>query len=416
MGRKIIFFIICTFFLIPSTVLASPKINSPSAILINSKSGQVLYEKKVHDKHYPASITKVMTAILLLEEGNLEKVVTIGDDVPFLIERGSSQIYLIPGEQLTREQLLYALLVDSANDAAVAIAQDIAGSVEKFVQEMNEKAKELGTLNTNFVTPHGLHDDNHYTTAYDMALIACEAMKNPIFRQVVKTERYIIPATNKQDTRYLYLGNRLVRNTTYRNYKYDGANGVKTGYTSKAGNTLIASASRNDLDLITVVLNANGNEVYEDTISLLDYGFDTFQNKIAVKKGDTIEEIHLENADQPLPLIAKDTLEYCIDRNSNQEITWDIKLMDELSPPIEKGDSLGTMVFSLNGVEIDSIELIAGRAIESTNAFKNLNLPIQLKWIGIVIGLFLLYRTLVYIKKRRRIRARRLFNKTRKYI
>ena len=133
MGRKIIFFIICAFFLIPSTVLASPKINSPSAILINSKSGQVLYEKKVHDKHYPASITKVMTAILLLEEGNLEKVVTIGDDVPFLIERGSSQIYLIPGEQLTREQLLYALLVDSANDAAVAIAQDIAGSVEKFV-------------------------------------------------------------------------------------------------------------------------------------------------------------------------------------------------------------------------------------------------------------------------------------------
>ena len=168
-------------------------------------------------------------------------------------DRGSSQIYLIPGEQLTREQLLYALLVDSANDAAVAIAQDIAGSVEKFVQEMNEKAKELGTLNTNFVNPHGLHDDNHYTTAYDMALIACEAMKNPIFRQVVKTERYIIPATNKQDTRYLYLGNRLVRNTTYRNYKYDGANGVKTGYTSKAGNTLIASASRNDLDLITVV-------------------------------------------------------------------------------------------------------------------------------------------------------------------
>ena len=231
--------------------------------------------------------------------------------------------------------MLYALLVDSANDAAVAIAQDIAGSVEKFVQEMNEKAKELGTLNTNFVNPHGLHDDNHYTTAYDMALIACEAMKNPIFRQVVKTERYIIPATNKQDTRYLYLGNRLVRNTTYRNYKYDGANGVKTGYTSKAGNTLIASASRNDLDLITVVLNANRNEVYEDTISLLDYGFDTFQNKIAVKKGDTIEEIHLENADQPLPLIAKDTAEYCIDRNSNQESPG-ILNMDELFLPLKR--------------------------------------------------------------------------------
>src|SRR5690554_408796 len=196
MRRKIIFLTICIFLFLSNNVFASPNIASPSAILINSKSGQILYEKNVDEKFFPASITKVMTALLLLEEENLEKVVEINEDVPYLIEKGSSQIYLITGEKLTREQLLFALLVDSANDAADAIAQDLSGSVEKFAEKMNEKAKQLGAVNTNFVNPHGLHDDKHYTTARDMSIIAREAMRNPKFREVVTTERYIIPATN----------------------------------------------------------------------------------------------------------------------------------------------------------------------------------------------------------------------------
>src|SRR5690554_3674131 len=211
MYRKIFFITILIFFLLTNLTFAKElNILSPSAILIESNTGQILYEKNIDERLYPASTTKIMTALLLLEEGNLEKVIEINKDVPDLIEQGSSQIYLIPGELITREQLLFALLIDSANDAAVAIAQDISGTVEKFAEKMNNRAKELGAVNTNFVNPHGLHDNNHYTTARDLSLIAKEAMKNSIFREAISTSRYIIPATNKQETRYLYNTNRLI--------------------------------------------------------------------------------------------------------------------------------------------------------------------------------------------------------------
>lgn len=386
-----------------------PNIISPSALLMDSKTGQILYEKNIDEKLYPASTTKVMTALLLLEDGQLEKVVEIKKDVPQLIEQGSSQIYLIPEEKLTREQLLYALLVDSANDAAVAIAQDISGSVEKFVQKMNERAKELGAINTNFVNPHGLHDNNHYTTARDLSLIAQEAMKNPTFRKVVKTDRYIIPATNEQDTRYLYLTNRLIRNTNYKNFQYEGATGIKTGYTTKARNTLIGSATKNNLDLITVILNAEGMQVYEDTHSLFDYGFENFQRNIAIKEGEVVKEIPLGKNKETLSILAKETFEYCHIKNSNQEVTAKIELPNEIELPIEKGEILGTLDFSLDDNKIDSIPLIANKSVESPNPILSLldNLNIFI-WIGIAIIMFLLYRTYVYIRKKRR-RRKRLF-------
>jgi D-alanyl-D-alanine carboxypeptidase (penicillin-binding protein 5/6) len=410
MRQKIFFLTILLLFLITNTSLAAePNILSPSALLMDSKTGQILYEKNIDEKLYPASTTKVMTALLLLEDGDLEKVVEINEDVPNLIELGSSQIYLIPGEKLTREQLLYSLLVDSANDAAVAIAQDISGSVEKFAQKMNEKAKELGAINTNFVNPHGLHDDNHYTTAKDLSIIAKEAMKNPTFRKVVTTDRYIIPATNKQDTRYLYLTNRLIRNTSYNNYQYEGATGIKTGYTSKAKYALIGGATRNNLDLITVILNGESTQVYKDTHSLLDYGFENFQRDIAIKEGEVVKEIPLDKNNESLSVLAKETFEYSHLKNSTQEVTATIELPDEIQLPIEKGDVLGTLAFSIDNKKIDSIPLIADKSVEAPNSilsfFSNLKMFI---WLGIAIILFFIYRTYVYIRKKRR-RRKRLF-------
>lgn len=391
--------------LLTNTAMAAPNnqpnIKSPAAILIDAKTGQVLYGKNIDKSFYPASITKIMTALILLEEGDLDKVVKIREDVSSLIEPGSSQIYLMPGEKLTREQLLYALLTESANDAAVAIAQDVAGSIENFADRMNEKAKKLGATHSHFVNPNGLHDEDHYVTAKDMAIIAREAMKNPIFRDAVSTVRYIIPATEKQDTRYLYNGNRLIKESTYKNYYYKEAIGIKTGYTSHAKNTLVGGAKKGNLELITVVLNANGTEVYEDTHALLDYGFENFTSKTAVKKGQVIEDLTLNNADEPLPVSASKTLQYASLKNSDTEITSTVNLSKDLSLPIEKGEIVGTMEYSLKGQPVDTVSLVAEKNIGSSNPIIALLFHIDIgKLILSIILLFLLYRTFIYIRKK----------------
>ena len=184
-----------------------PDIIGETAIVIDAKTGQVLYNKNMHDQRYPASTTKLITALLAIENLDLSKTVTIDAETPFT---EGSRIYLLEGENVTVEQLLYALMLESANDAAVALGKEIAGTVPAFAEMMNRKAIELGAKNTNFVNPNGLHDDNHLSTAYDLAMIAKEAMKNEKIRELVTTYRYVIPATNKQETRYLYNTNRLL--------------------------------------------------------------------------------------------------------------------------------------------------------------------------------------------------------------
>ncbi len=405
MNKKILLITLCIKLLLTNTAMAAPNnqpnIKSPAAILIDAKTGQVLYGKNINKSFYPASITKIMTALILLEEGDLDKVVKIREDVSSLIEPGSSQIYLMPGEKLTREQLLYALLTESANDAAVAIAQDVAGSIENFADRMNEKAKKLGATHSHFVNPNGLHHEDHYVTAKDMAIIAREAMKNPIFRDAVSTVRYIIPATEKQDTRYLYNGNRLIKESTYKNYYYKEAIGIKTGYTSHAKNTLVGGAKKGNLELITVVLNANGTEVYEDTHALLDYGFENFTSKTAVKKGQVIEDLTLNNADEPLPVSASKTLQYASLKNSDTEITSTVNLSKDLSLPIEKGEIVGTMEYSLKGQPVDTVSLVAEKNIGSSNPIIALLSHIDIaKLILSIILLFSLYRTFIYIRKK----------------
>ncbi|WP_213818399.1 D-alanyl-D-alanine carboxypeptidase family protein [Garciella nitratireducens] len=398
---------LCILFLLTNlinTTMAAPNykpnIKSPAAILIDAKTGQILYGKNINEPLYPASITKIMTALILLEEGDLNKVVKIHENVPSLIEPGSSQIYLLPGEKLTRKQLLYALLIESANDAAVAIAQDVAGSIENFADRMNEKAKELGATHSHFVNPHGLHDENHYTTAKDMAIITREAMKNPIFRNAVSTVRYIIPATEKQETRYLYNANRLIKKSTYKDYYYQGATGIKTGYTTQAQNTLVGGAKKGNLELISVVLNAKGTDIYEDTRTLLNYGFEHFTTKIIVRKGQVIKKLPLKNANELLPVSAKNTFQYASFKNSNEEITSIIKLDKDLSLPIKKGQIIGSIEYSLKGQPINTVPLVAEKTIEPSNRIIAFLYHIKIgKVILNIVVLFLLYRTFVFIRK-----------------
>lgn len=252
-----------------------PSVYAEAAIVMEASTGLILYEKNIHDTYYPASITKILSSLLVIENSSPGEVVTFSHDAVFKVDLDSSRIGIDVGEQLTIQQCLYGILLESANEVTYAAAEHVAGNIPAFAQMMNERAKEIGCLNTNFVNPHGLPDDNHYTTAYDMALITREALKNDTFRKISGTRTYQIPPTNKQvETRYLRNHHKFILK---QDYNYEGTIGGKTGYTSKAKYTLVTIAKRGDLELICVILKDDtSNHQYEDTIKLLDFGFNNF--------------------------------------------------------------------------------------------------------------------------------------------
>jgi D-alanyl-D-alanine carboxypeptidase len=252
-----------------------PSIYAESAIVMEASSGLILYEKNIDAQNYPASITKIMSALLAIENSSLSDVVTFSKEAVFDVDLDSSRIGIDVGEQLTMQQCLYGMLLESANEVTYAVAEHVGGTVPEFVTMMNERAKSIGCLNTHFTNPHGLPDDDHYTSAYDMALITREAMKNETFRKIFGTRTYQIPPTNLQsEIRYLRNHHRFILN---QEYTYDGAIGGKTGYTTKALYTLVSVAKRGDLELICVIMRDDSFEhQYTDTQKLLDYGYDNF--------------------------------------------------------------------------------------------------------------------------------------------
>lgn len=252
-----------------------PSVYAEAAIVMEASTGLVLYEKNINQSYYPASITKILSALIIIENSSPGELVTFSHDAVFKVDLDSSRIGIDVGEQLTIQQCLYGILLESANEVTYAAAEHVAGDMPTFINMMNERAKEIGCKNTNFTNPHGLPDDDHYTTAYDMALITREAMKNETFRKITSTRTYQIPPTNKQaETRYLRNHHKFILK---QDYTYDGAIGGKTGFTSKARYTLVSMAKRGDLELISVVLKVDSlSHQYEDTIKLLDFGYDNY--------------------------------------------------------------------------------------------------------------------------------------------
>lgn len=251
-----------------------PKVSSDAAIVMEASTGAILYAKNIHESYYPASITKILTALLAIENSSLGETVNFSKEAIYDVDLDSSRIGIDVGEKLTMEQSLYGIMLESANEVAYAIAEHVAGSVDAFADLMNKKAKELGCTDSHFVNPHGLPDPNHYTSAYDMALISRAAINNDIFRQITGTRTYAIPPTNLQkDTRYLANHHKFVKG----DIDYDGVIGGKTGYTSKALYTLVTFAERNGMTLISVIMHCDSiDHEYSDTASLLNYGFDNF--------------------------------------------------------------------------------------------------------------------------------------------
>lgn len=265
----------------------APETLSPSVILMEESTGTILYEKNSDEAHYPASITKIMTTLLALENGNLSDMVTFSDDA--INNTEGSGIARDYGEQMTLEQCLYGVMLESANECAYAVAEHVGGTVENFVDMMNAKAKELGCTNTHFANPHGLQDENHYTTAHDMALIAQAAYQNETFRIIIGTKMYTIPPTNKHAEETV-LRNHHDMLCTYHNanrkYLYPYCVGGKTGYTATANSTLVTYAEKDGMTLICVVMDTQSPNQFIDTVNLFDYAFDNFQ-VLNVAENDT---------------------------------------------------------------------------------------------------------------------------------
>lgn len=254
----------------------APAIVANSAIVMDAKTGEILYAKNEHDRCYPASITKVLTCLVALEHVNMNDTITFSNEAIWGIERDSNHIALDVGEQITAEQCFHAILLQSANEASWGMAEHVAGSLEGFADMMNAKAAELGCLDSHFVNSHGLHDDNHYTTAYDMALIMRAAMQNPMFRTIDETIYYQIPPTNLcEEPRDLWHQLRMILPTSP--YYYEPTEGGKTGFTDEARNTIVTYAKKNDMELICVLMNCEGGaNTFTDSAALYDYYFNNY--------------------------------------------------------------------------------------------------------------------------------------------
>lgn len=280
MTKKISIIIVCIVMILTNTYVfaddsASPTIRADSGILMDAVTGQILCQKNMNKIEYPASITKIMTTLLGIENGNLDDMITMSRNAVFSVPRDAAHIALDTDEQISLGDALMAAMLPSANEACNGIAEHISGSVESFANLMNERAVLAGAVNTHFVNPNGLHDAEHVTTAYDMAMITREALKNDEFRRILGTTAYQIAPTNKQsEIRYLWNTHKMLKESEF---YYEKAIGGKTGYTSEAHNTLVTVAKDGDRELIVVLLNnTSGGNNYRDTAKLFDYGFNNF--------------------------------------------------------------------------------------------------------------------------------------------
>ena len=334
--------------------LTDVKVDAPTALLMDANTGKILYEKNAYEKMYPASTTKIMTAILALENRDLSHVAKVSYNAIFSVPVGYSNANLQLDEELTIEQLLNVLLIPSANDAANVIAEDIGGSVESFASMMNTKAIEIGCKNTHFVNANGVHDENHYSTAYDLALMGRYAMKNDVFRKMVSTVRYTLPVTNKYDKadRIFLNTNNLINNKNNQYYKY--CIGTKTGYTDAAKNCIVATAKKDDFELVCVIMGATNtvdSNKFKDCISLFDFGFNNYTYKKLHTKDSVYKVITPRNADSKtnsLNVLFEDDINILMKKSDyDTEIIPEVDLNDKIKAPISKGSNIGKISYDI---------------------------------------------------------------------
>ena len=368
------------------------KVNAKAALMIEKNTGKIIYEENAKEKKYPASVTKILTAILVLENCELDDVATVSENSISNIPSGYVIAPLFVGEKISIEDLLYALMLKSANDAAYVLAEHVGGSVEGFSEMMNKKAKELGCENTHFVNPNGIHNEEHYTTAYDLYLISKYAMENEKFAKIVSTFQYTLSATNKYPNK-----DRVMQSTNYflnqksKFYNKD-IKGIKTGTTLEAGNCLITEITRDGFDYITVVLGAETSESkFSETQKIIKYAFDNYTFTNLHNKGDVIKNIEVEKATKEtknLNLVISDEITVINNiKIKADDMKPEITLNENIKAPIIKGQELGSIKYSVDGLEYNA-KLLAENDVEHEKYY-----------VQILIGSIIAFCILIIIKK-----------------
>lgn len=334
-------------------------INAPACILLEAQSGDILYKKNADEKHYPASVTKLMTLVLACEaiengDAELTDVVTTSKEAASM---GGSQVYLFEGEQRSLEEMLIAVAVGSGNDASYAVAEFLSDSCQGFVQKMNDKAAELGMAGTHFCNPHGLHDDEHYTTAADLAILACYAVKVPKLLEFTEIYEYDFRPDPKPLK--LWNTNRLLK-------WYDGTDGLKTGYTDKAGRNLAATAERDGLRLISVVLGATErNGHYTESMKLLNYGFNLFSWEDLYPQGAVITNIPIEKGVlNSVDLMLSEPVRVLQRKGEQKELSLRYTVNKRLLAPCEAGKNAGELIVYQGEKEMHRYPLVTAAAVE----------------------------------------------------
>ena len=353
-----------------------PELEADSAVLMNADTGEILYEKNMDAEQYPASTTKIMTALLAIENRDYEDEVTVSRRAADVVLEGAN-LDCQAGEVFTVEQLVYGLLLHSANEMAVVLAEAVSGSVDEFADLMNERAEEMGCTGTHFENPNGLPDENHVTTAHDLAVMGREAMKNPKFARVVSTVKYTIPPTNmsgerkvKNSNYMLYKKGKLEIDGEERSYKYEGAKGIKTGYTNAAQGCLVEEAERKDLDLICVTLHSENDMRYHDAIRLLDWGFENYKMKTFLPSGEEVGECKVEKgSEKTVPAVPVSDIKVCVKKTDSgtdyKKSDYSFKLQKEsFTAPVNEGKYAGQLKLYKKGKLIGSYELKTKERVE----------------------------------------------------
>lgn len=389
---------------------------SNSSILIDSTTGQILYEHNAYEKTYPASTTKLMTAILTLENCNLSDSVTINKDALNGIPKSYTTAALKAGESLTVEQLLHVLLIPSANDAANVLAYHIAGSIDNFAIMMNSKAKEIGCQNTHFVNPSGIHDDEHYSTAYDMALIGKYANTFEKIREIATQTSYSLPNLPDGKERVFKTTNTLI--TPKNKYYYEYATGLKTGYTDKAKSCIVAKAKKDDIELICVVLGGNKTEDLKserelDCHTLFEYGFNNFKHSTICSKNNSLDKSNLTNVPSNLQnanIVFSEDLSILVNTNNTQNIIPNIVWKNDLQLPIYKNTVVGNITYNVDGKSY-TVDLLSGTDILPNNS----NTISYFFYILLAILLIIIIITIFTNKRKNRFHKKSRSSKEPKY-
>jgi len=371
----LIAFIILFSLTVPAYAIEDISIEANAALLVDINTDTVLYSQNADQKAYPASLTKIMTALLLLEKGNLEDVVTASKTaLSYDLSSAGSSANIKEGEEMTVYDLLCCVLIPSGNDACNVAAEYISGSIAEFVVLMNQRAQELGCTGTNFVNTHGLHKSDHYTTAADMYLITKEACKHQLFLEICNTSTKKLSATNKTpEGRYLTTTNYLISTIKTSEYIYHLARGIKTGYTSQAGRCLVSIAENNGLSLLSIVMGASTSTdgkimSFVETKRLFEWGFDNYTTKTLLTTTENIYEVPVimgldkdyvtvKSSNSISAVVPKDFVVSEVERYIN------LTYPDGVTAPVEKGQVLGTMTLSFNGTEYGTVDLIASNSV-----------------------------------------------------